>query len=723
MKARISRLRCDEGASLIIALVIVTVIALVIGATLSQASGSELATVQLRNQAGTAYAADAAGQVAVNNLRRGNFANVDNGTGCFGNSITQLGDPDRLHLNGFYPGANGAAATSATVVCRPEDGTGAQGSPVPITNKNKPGNAILTLGQNSAETGINIKPLSSKPFRVHGGIVSDSNIVVTQGSLDTNSDVFAHTGCTGTITSLTKNCSAGTVPDPNYQSEADYAGGSVPPYQSVPTTCPGGVVTFSPGYYDDAQALSTLMKGNGTCKGSTWWFTPGTYYFDFHNNPLDPSFDPAVGSWSGGDTWTVNDGTLVAGTPINAAGQQISKPPKNPAVPGACWNPIDSVDAVGVQFIFGGDSQLAFTGSANGEICGTYHKDRPPIAVYSLKSGTDTTTTLTAGNSSSLKLTSVTPGDFTNATVANLANGDKNDSTPAATYATWTSSSVPSGGTAKGKVTLSGYTPPTAIPAGSVLKSAVLRVIHREPAGAKTTKSSVTATVTPNLGTALAPTPLVVSPGSWQTENIDMTSALAADVHTYGFNGASIAFAAAVDKAGNEDLDTVQLDLTYIAPAFRGETTTAVPGNCLTATYTGGSAGQCAVLSTATSYAGAFFVQGTTYTPAAVIDLTLNNLTSQVLRFGVICRSLWVKETGSLNYEGPVIEIPDDSPGYGTASTVVDLEVFVCPGAGVADCPEDASKLRLTGRVQFYDPDGEPNGNRQVAILGWSQIR
>jgi hypothetical protein len=707
MKIR-RRPRGDDGATLLIALIIITTVALVMGSVLSQTYTSVSTTVALRDQAGSAYNGDGAAQAAVNQLRNGSYNNADDGTACFGASGS-------LPLSNFYPatnGQNGGAASSADVECTPEPGTGAQGSPVPITSQNKPGNAILTLGQNPAEDGVHIKPLNNtNPFRVHGSIVSDSNIVVTQGSMVTNAGVFAHTGCSGSITSSpAPSCSAGTVADPNYQFEPAYGSpaNAVPVYQPVPTTCPGGIVTFSAGYYDDADALSTLMKGNGTCKGSVWWFQPGTYYFDFHNNPADPSFDPVLGSWSGGDTWTVNDGTLLAGTPVDPAGNPIAAPPKSPSVPGACQNPIDSTSALGVQFIFGGDSQLVVNGSANAEICGSYHSNRPPIAVYGLKSGTDSTTVLTGANT--LKTTSVAAGSFGSASVAKLADAD-------GSYATWTNPS----GTKTGTITLSGYPPAQPVPAGSVLKAAVLRVVHREPASSAN-PSNVQVTITPNGGSALAATPLTVSPAGWKTDSINVTSALAPVVHSTGLTSASMLFSASMRGSGSEDLDTIQLDLTYIAPAFRGETTTSIPGNCLTATYTGGSSGQCAVLSTPTNYAGAFFVQGTTNTPAAAIDLTLNNLTSQVLRFGVVARSLWVKETGSLNYSGPVIEVPDNSPGYGTASTIVDLQVYVCPGSSA--CSSSAGKLQLTARVQIWDPSGSPvPGARQITVLSWSQQR
>jgi hypothetical protein len=107
--------------------------------------------------------------------------------------------------------------------------------------------------------------------------------------------------------------------------------------------------------------------------------------------------------------------------------------------------------------------------------------------------------------------------------------------------------------------------------------------------------------------------------------------------------------------------------------------------------------------------------------PKAVIDLTLNNITSQVLRFGVVARSLWVKETGSLSYSGPVIEVPDNSAGYGPGGTVVYLDVYLCEAAPTCST---AGKLGLRARVLIYDPTTIPNPPaRQITIQSWAVQR
>jgi type II secretory pathway component PulK len=61
----------DHGAALLLVLVIVTVISLAGAALLSFSDASIRATVGLRDQAGNAYNADGAAQVAINSLRTG----------------------------------------------------------------------------------------------------------------------------------------------------------------------------------------------------------------------------------------------------------------------------------------------------------------------------------------------------------------------------------------------------------------------------------------------------------------------------------------------------------------------------------------------------------------------------------------------------------------------------------------------------------------------------
>lgn len=702
----------DTGAALVLALILITVVAVAVGAMLSFSDTSVRVTVAVRSQAAGVYGSDGAAQAAITALRRSPFNNNSSSPTypkCFGAGATS----DTLSLNNFYPGTTGGAASSAVVKCTPDPNTGAAGGLVPISSANKPGNAILTLGQNPGEDGLNVQANNkSIPFTVHGSVVSNSNIVVTpnKGSLESNVGVFAHTGCSGTIVSTPPpNCAAGTVADPNYAFDPAYASPAnmVPTYRTVPAgvaaNCPGKVMTFQPGYYDDAQALSALTNGNGPCKDSVWWFTPGTYYFDFHN-----SSNPLLG---GNDVWTMGNGQLVAGTPTNAAGVVLAKPTNPSPTPGGCQSPIKSTSAVGVQFIFGADSRFQLDGG-DVELCASYHPDRPPIAVYGVKSGAETTVPSATVKPASV-LNPPAPVLFDSATVTapNLADVDS-------AAAGWSKTTTAS---QTGTFTLGGYAPAAPIPAGSVLRSATLRVVYKNSAGV--TGDARTVVLTPAAGGAPVNATVPATSGTGvKTALVDLygggTSALATAVHSFGFTGASLAYSAKLAHTGTETVDALQLDLSYTPPAFRAQDAVLAGGNCVAVTYPSG----CAVLSTPTSYHDSLYIQGTTYLPKAAIDLSLSNSTSQVMRFGVVVRSLWVKETGSFGYEGAVIEVPDNSPGFGPGGTVVYLEVYLCEGA--SSCSTSTGKLGLRARVLIYDPTTVPNPPaRQITIQSWSVQR
>lgn len=742
----------DRGATLILVLFIVTVIGLAGAALLTFSDTSIRTTVALRDQAGNAYTADGAAQVAINNLSTGygftSPALFENATGskCFGER------GGTLDLEDFLPAANGRNGTtpsSASVVCTADRRTGVNATVVPITaGKNSPEQAILTMGETS-EIGINVEGPSTNPFAVKGPVRSNSSIRVQSGTLQSTAAVTAVGACTGTgtiVSTPTKSCSlpANTVSDPGYPSDAT----EVPTYQPVPSddleNCRDGVFKFRAGYYDDAQALTALMDedSRGACAGSTWWFEKGTYYFDFHNNTNDSDVyqGSAIPPTKGRDAnqWAITGGNLVAGTPTDSKGAVVASPEASPAIPGSCQSPIKSSKADGVQFIFGGDSQLALGGSAKAEICGTYHEDRPPIALYGVQSGTATTTALTDEESpdSSLKM--------------DLPSAQKTGFTPLEEIvqqddksATWTKTS----GTETSTIDVSGYSPPSAIPPGSIVKSAKVRVRHgnSEKYDDGEGKDKLTVTFTPK-GVKGSQPGLAITPDGLnypnnkklKTDTLDIydegSSEFVRYVHANGFAGADMTYTATLSHAGTESLDAIQIDIEYVAPAFRSEV--EIPSirsranNCMTRTYTRNSNNACAVLSTSTfarsedpdeslpAFTGAVHIQGAIYTPVAAIDLTLNNATQPVLPFGVISRSLWGKVNTSISSPVPLIQIPDNAAG-GDAAPVVHLTVYVCPATSTPSCstaPGAIKALRVTARIDAHQPS-------KMTVLSWSNLR
>ncbi len=150
----------------------------------------------------------------------------------------------------------------------------------------------------------------------------------------THGTIKARGGCTGTgFTCTDPGWSAlanNEGDDPGLVSPADYAPRSLSglAVQSVPTDtgCKAAnhLVTFSPGIYTDATALNNLFA-DPYCANATFWFQPGTYYFDFRNTD---TISFACGgdinaSWIGTLTQDSTHQWCVGGKGQEYAGQRV----------------------------------------------------------------------------------------------------------------------------------------------------------------------------------------------------------------------------------------------------------------------------------------------------------------------------------------------------------------------------------------------------------------
>ncbi|MFI5712336.1 hypothetical protein [Kribbella sp. NPDC051620] len=643
-------------------LVVITVVALALSALLTRSDAAQKVTASLRKDAASSYTADGAMQAAINNLRNSTY-NGNPGQHCFGLS-------DTLSLLAF-DGLNPVA-----VKCQP-DPKQAVVQCQTTSDCNRPDNAILALSTIPGETAISVAQPAASTFRIHGKVFSNSSIDVTAGTLSASGTLSARGLCsTGVLAPL---CGLGgtTQSAPAY----DPAVVAVPAHRSPPPcTTPDSLVTFTPGYYDDANALTQMMATTSPCHHSTWWFKPGTYYFDFHNttNPL----------LTGTNTWTMAAGTLVAGTPVNPAGAALPAPPVPASIPGACASPTSSGGAAaGVQFIFGGNSRLAVDGG-KAELCGTYSASEPPIAVYGLTSGSE------AVSSDVLKPTAVSLlSNFgLSATPGRLGVAD-------GVAATWKSTVV----SESAGLTLSGYNPAGAIPIGSVLESADLKITHRHSDPLTTDKLDLSVDVGPG-------TPITASatgrPGgsAYGVTTIPLdasrTGQLARAIYGGTFTNASIALTAGLTaKDDTEDIDAIQIELSYREPSFRKGNGCVTDGPYPT---TG-----CALIS------GNVAVNGTIYAPEAALDLTSTGGNHPLVEAGVVIRALRVSITGSLT--GVAIDLPDVSPGF---TFGLHLSVYLCPGALLC-VPSGRPALQAKIGLVDADPSSPDAGRRKVTVLGW----
>ena len=358
----------DRGAALVLVLVIVTVIGVAGLALLDLSYTSIRTTFALRDQAAAAYAADGAGKVAVAKLAGGTYLNK-----C----ATVTGDPLNLGngTTAFYTAPQaGATALNAYVSCAPDSTTGTD---VVVGPKNKPTNALVTVGDDTAlATPLAGQSYSGKPVTfANGSVISNSSINASSALNATGTGVTVKAalatpkGCIGIITPtcLPNN---GTVATPPVTV-------TTPPVSLAPApVCPSTYAAFRPGLYNQASLTSYL---NGTCgKKSVVWFSKGTYYFDF------------TGVWTaparivGGTPTDLNNKPITGLDP--AVGSTLTNLNQLPtASSGACANPIEQskqgIPNGGVMLVFGGSSTIKL-GSNIFEICATYSKDSVPVAIY-----------------------------------------------------------------------------------------------------------------------------------------------------------------------------------------------------------------------------------------------------------------------------------------------------------------------------------------------------
>lgn len=379
----------DSGASLILALIVITVVSLVVGATLSLAFTNFGSTVVLRSEAATSYSADGAAQVAVNQLRTNAFASANCAT------------TSNESLNGFFPASGSIPAGSATIQCVPDPANSTGGG-----GNTSPGSAILTLGDGTGgERGIWINKSGAPSVKVSGGIFSRSTIYLEGNSSDfENTDPLSYIYALGNCTLNGSKLIPATLPVCNYStnpaSSVDRRGmdpgmvtghGTSFDAPAAPSTSPalpaacssasGVVYEFMPGLYRSAAALNAFTASTTGCAGAVMHFNPGTYYFDFRD--------------AGAHKWIINHSEYVVGgdanvtLPITAAKIASNIASGTPT----CKVPtVKGTSAVGVKFVFGGDSRMAVSqqaasNSPNIQLCASNSSDGPPIAVYGLKAG------------------------------------------------------------------------------------------------------------------------------------------------------------------------------------------------------------------------------------------------------------------------------------------------------------------------------------------------
>jgi hypothetical protein len=388
--SRIQRRKDDRGATLVIALILVTTIAFAMGAILSLVDTNVRTTVGLRDQSATAYAGDGAAQAAINQLRQGIYPN---------NCTVPSGSPLSLGSASqpFYS-TNSSSATplNAYVSCAPDTGTG---TGFIIGPSNKPADALLTVGVRTDEEGQDYSfGAANKVVCVEDGNVRSKSTIKTGADtlgarvggtgLSTDCRTGSGTGLAvqAVKTPLSTGCNGTFAPTPcTLTSSFTVPTYPLPPAPSGTTQPPvcsadNKYAAFRPGVYTNVALLNSPCGVSYTITPNVEWFSPGIYYFDFGSTAWSP---PAL---------------VVGGTPMNSATPSIPIAGLDPAngatlaalaqvhsSPGACANPKDQ-NVQGVEFVFGGRSIVNLNSGGDFEICASYQSASPPVALYGLPS-------------------------------------------------------------------------------------------------------------------------------------------------------------------------------------------------------------------------------------------------------------------------------------------------------------------------------------------------
>jgi len=697
MRRRLRAVRDDDrGAMLIVALIVITAVALVTGALLTHGGTNYRATTALQAVAGTSYTADTAAKMAVNNLRLGakapgwvaptfpgswgDWAFTDNadGTGCFGADGTA--PKNTLELKNVYPKAGDqTAAASARVECSVVPGTGIFGAGTGVgINDPDPtdsfARALTTVGTTGAWHGMTLKPLgtgNTAAMPVRGGIGSKSYINVTNGALVTDGYVKAEGTCTGVIVSDPPNAcnQPGSVPMPIAPD---------PPLTSVPTyrdpSAYASSCVFQAGFYNNAKALSDAVNGCATAK-----FASGPYYFDFRDEERG----------TGQNVLNIAT-TLIGGEYVGTA------------IPGACKSPILNDPIPGVQFVFGGTSRITVSDTARVELCGPSNNGEPPTTIFQEQTGSTNAAVPLAAQPAQAVIQGTGP-KLDPFTVDGGGTGEAALMAAGGNSLKW----VAGANNREAALDLSHFSGLDAIPAGSDITSAHVQVKYVK----STAAPSLTVGVT---GTTPAMTVPAVDATGWAS--VDLKTQLRALIGSGTFNATRPKLELRLPGTPkNETLsvDAVTLAVTYVEPSLRKAQDDQI-------IYAPGG-----------NFHGVFVVQGATFVPNGYVNLDPGSFTTALVafRWGLVASGVDLKAQPSQQFGYPLVSMPVAGKGLGNKVTVVDLKVFACPEQ--ATCASGGTHA-LTVRVMVTDPpytawgsgpaSPEP-GRRKVEILSWSEQR
>ncbi|MFG3365621.1 hypothetical protein ACIPWY_19015 [Streptomyces sp. NPDC090032] len=208
------------------------------------------------------------------------------------------------------------------------------------------------------------------------------------------------------------------------------------------------------------------------------------------------------------------------------------------------------------------------------------------------------------------------------------------------------------------------------LPAGAVIDKVLLRVSHRDddttPAPPSPTKPPAAALTVSGTGTACdAKHALTAHEGALGVDVVDLGAC--GVTKDDQLSKLAVDYAARLGEGSTDavvQLDGVELDIVFRAPSIR-----ALSG-CLTV----GS--RCAVLKSTddadtTTDHSRLVINGTVYAPTAAVDLSMSQVSSQVVTRGIIARTIDLGISPATGYRRPVIGIPPEPVLFTTYPAVI----------------------------------------------------
>jgi hypothetical protein len=628
-----SRARGEDGASLIIALVFIVIVASVTAALLPYTSEGGTEATNATSIRSWGNGADGAVEGAIGSIRYNSTAGT-------------TGFPCPSYSAPGYPQPLIATALSVTVTCQALDASGGTGP------SDQPQFSILTLDTNTSPATHNVPGLDGLDVQnnfqlvADGGIYSNSNIDTSgpgQPSVFAVGGAAFAAGQCGSVSATggvdcPRTLSDPVIGDPGYGSV--YVHGSLPAGWLNSNADPLGtcanttsVVTLSPGYYSQPPAADPVSCKNNS--KSVWYLSPGggpdpgVYYFEF------PDSSP---------TWTIPPGTTVVGGTPNGGWTSASSANTVSALPAGT---LCDQTRTGVQIVLGGPTSIDVSGLGNSggrlEVCASkaiesFTGSAQHIALYGLSTGGPRTTTQSPGEVPTTAASAGSPNFLT------PSAGERTDGVLAtATLGSQQSASLQ----------LGGFPLPADLP-GAVVTKAVLKVTHMDGPDPSANLNAPTLAVT--LGSGKTVTPQLSQCSTLCTDTTDLAPALQNDANQpvpwRDLEGLSAAYTVTSGKAKGalpamDSVDGMELDLTYTAPATEA---VRCPSD---------QAPPCYLFLNDKSSTVSF--AGTVYTPTGQLQPTVFNTGALLFRRGVIAKDIDVLLSASAKQLAAPFQLPGES--------------------------------------------------------------